>query len=121
MAKEFPPYTSSTGLLKQLFQKIQEATPPQRFSQDYLVDSLKFNKSGPTLSMIPILKRIGFLGSDGVPTDIYKKFRNPDSKVSGGAMAQALKHGYKDLFARNEYWYKKDKNDLKNFLIEVLE
>lgn len=121
MAKDFPPYTSSTGLLKQLFQKIKEATPPQRFSQDFLVDSLKFNKSGPTLSMIPILKRIGFLGTDGSPSEVYKKFRNPDSKVSGAAMAQAMKIGYSELFSRNEYWFKKDKTDLKNFLIEVLE
>jgi hypothetical protein len=121
MAKEFPPYTSSTGLLKQLFQKIKEATPPQRFSQDFLLTSLKFKKSGATLSFIPMLKRLGFLGTDGVPSDIYKKFRNPDVKISGAAMAQALRTGYSDLFLRNEYWYKKDKNDLKNFLIEVLE
>ncbi len=121
MAKEFPPYTSSTGLFKQLFQKIKEATPPQRFSQDFLITGLNFKKSGTTLSFIPILKRLGFLGTDGIPTDLYKKFRNPDNKVSGTAMAQALRIGYADLFSRNEYWFKKDKSDLKNFLIEVLE
>lgn len=121
MAKEFPPYTSSTGLFKQLFQKIKEATPPQRFSQDFLLTNLKFKKSGTTLSFIPILKRIGFLGTDGSPTDNYKKFRNPDSRISGTAMAEAVRKGYADLFSRNEYWYKKEKSDLKNFLVEVLE
>jgi hypothetical protein len=121
MAKEFPPYTSSTGLFKQLFQKIKEATPPPRFSQDFLLTNLNFKKSGATLSFIPILKRLGFLGTDSVPTEIYKKFRNPDAKVSGTAMAQALKIGYSELYSRNEYWFKKEKNDFKNFLIEVLE
>lgn len=121
MAKEFPPYTSSTGLFKQLFQKIKEATPPPRFSQDFLLTNLNFKKSGATLSFIPILKRLGFLGTDSVPTEIYKKFRNPDAKVSGAAMAQALQTGYSELYSRNEYWFKKEKNDLKNFLIEVLE
>src|SRR5688572_23947667 len=110
MAKEFPPYTSSTGLLKQLFQKIKEATPPPRFSQDFLLTNLNFKKSGATLSFIPMLKRLGFLGTDGAPSEIYKKFRNPDGKVSGTAMAQAMRTGYSELFSRNEYWFKKEKN-----------
>ncbi len=121
MAKELPPYTSSTGLLKDLFKKIQEAPPPPRFSQDYLFTSLKFKKSGSTMPFISFLKRLGFLSTDGSPTDIYRKFRNPDPSVSGLAMAQAIKVGYADLYNRNEYWHSLDKNALKNFLIEVLE
>lgn len=121
MAKELPPYTSSTGLLKDLLKKIQEAPPPPRFSQDYLYSNLKFKKSGSTIPFIPFLKRMGFLSSDGTPTDLYKKFRNPDPKVSGQAMAQAFTIGYSDLYNRNEYWHSLNRNDLKNFLIEVLE
>ena len=121
MAKEFPPYISSTGLLQDLLVKIKEAPPPPRFSQDYLFSSLKFKKSGSTIPFIPFLKRIGFLGNDGTPSEIYKKFRNPSEKTSGKAMAQAIKIGYSDLYTRNEYWHKLSKDDLKNFLIEVLE
>lgn len=121
MAKELPPYTSSTGILKELFKKIQEAPPPPRFSQDYLVSGLKFKKSGTTNSFIPILKRLGFLSSDGAPTEIYKKFRNPNAKVSGLAMAEAIRIGYSDLYSRNEYWHKLNKSEFKDFLIEVLE
>jgi hypothetical protein len=121
MPKELPPYTSSTGLLQQLFQKIKEATPPVRFTQDYLFTNLGFKKSGSTTLFIPFLKRIGFLSNDGSPTDVYKKFRNPDTKASGAAMAQSLKVGYSNLFNRNEYWFKKNREDLRNFLIEVLE
>lgn len=121
MAKELPPYTSSTGIFKELFRKIQEAPPPPRFSQDYLVSGLKFKKSGTTNSFIPILKRLGFLSSDGAPTEIYKKFRNPNAKVSGLAMAEAIRIGYADLYNRNEYWHKLNKSEFKDFLIEVLE
>lgn len=121
MAKELPPYVSSTGLLQELLKKIQEAPPPPRFNQDYLFSNLKFKKSGSTLPFIPFLKRLGFISSDGTPTDIYKKFRNPDKKVSGQAMAQAFGVAYADLYSRNEYWYKLQNNDLKNFLVEVLE
>lgn len=121
MAKELPPYVSSTGLLQDLFKKIQEAPPPSRFSQDFLFTNLKFKKSGSTYPFIPFLKRIGFLSNDGTPTEIYKKFRNPDPKISGQAIAQAFKIGYADLYARNEYWHTLNKMDLKNFLVEVLE
>jgi hypothetical protein len=121
MAKELPPYVNSTGLLQELFRKIQEAPPPSRFSADYLFTNLKFKKSGSTLPFIPFLKRIGFLSSEGAPTDLYKKFRNPDPKISGQAIAQAFKTAYSELYARNEYWHSKNSSDLKNFLIEVLE
>ncbi|MEP2668690.1 MAG: DUF5343 domain-containing protein [Cyclobacteriaceae bacterium] len=121
MAKELPPYVNSTGLLQELFVKIQEAPPPSRFSQDFLFTNLKFKKSGSTIPFIPFLKRIGFLSTDGSPTEIYKKFRNPDEKVSGQAMAQAFRIAYADLYNRNEYWHTKSADDLKNFLVEVLE
>lgn len=121
MAKELPPYVNSTGLLQELFKKIQEAPPPSRFSQDFLFTNLKFKKSGSTIPFIPFMKRIGFLSTDGSPTEIYKRFRNPDNKISGQAMAQAFKVAYADLYDRNEYWHTKSTADLKNFLVEVLE
>jgi hypothetical protein len=121
MAKELPPYVSSTGLLQELLKKIQEAPPPARFSGDYLFSNLKFKKSGSTIPFIPFLKKLGFISSDGTPTDIYKKFRNPDKKTSGQAMAKAFAIAYADLYSRNEYWYKLQNADLKNFLVEVLE
>lgn len=121
MAKELPPYVGATGLLQELFKKIQEAPPPARFTQDFLFTNLKFKKSGSTIPFIPFLKRIGFLSTDGTPTDLYKKYRNPDLKISGQAIAQAFKKAFADLYARNEYWHTLSKPDLKNFLIEVLE
>lgn len=121
MAKELPPYVGATGLLQELLKKIQEAPPPARFTSDFLFTNLKFKKSGSTNPFIPFLKRIGFLLPDGTPTDIYKKFRNPDAKISGQAIAQSFKKAYNDLYARNEYWHTLSKPDLKNFLIEVLE
>jgi hypothetical protein len=121
MAKELPPYVNSTGQIQDLFKRIQEAPPPSRFSQDFLFTNLKFKKSGSTLPFIPFLKRLGFLSNDGTPTELYKKFRNPNPKISGQAVAQAFKIAYADLYSRNEYWHNLSKADLKNFLVEVLE
>jgi len=117
-ATELPPYVNSTGLVQELFKKIQEAPTPPRFNGDFLFSNLKFKKSGSSIPFIPFLKRIGFIGSDGTPTEIYKKYRNPNPKISGEAMAEAIKFGYSDLYSRNEYWHKLSKEDLKNFLIE---
>lgn len=121
MSKEFPPYVNATGLIQELFKKIQEAPPPARFSQDFLFTNLKFIKSGSTVPFIPFLKRMGFISNDGTPTEIYKQFRNPNPKISGAAMAKAFKIGYADLYSRNEYWHSLSKEDLKNFLVEKLE
>lgn len=119
MAKELPPYVNATGTLKSVFDKIKSAATPPRFTQDYIVTKLGFSKSGSTLAMIPFLKKIGFIGSDGVPSDLYEKFRNPNENKSGIAVAKAMKIGYSDLYERNEYFHNLDKNELKSFLIEV--
>ena len=119
MTKDLPPYVNATGVLKRLFEKIKEASLPPRFTQDFITTKLGFPKSGSTLAMIPYLKKIGFLGSDGLPTELYEKFRNPDEKIAGTAIAKAMKIGYPDLYERNEYFHTLDKSGLKSFLIEA--
>ncbi|MFA6126604.1 MAG: DUF5343 domain-containing protein [Bacteroidales bacterium] len=119
MAKELPPYVNATGTLKSVFEKIKDAATPPRFTQDYLVTKLGFSKSGSTLAIIPFLKKLGFIGSDGIPSDIYEKFRSPNEKNSGVAVAKAFKIGYAELYERNEYFHNLGKTELRNFLIEV--
>lgn len=116
MAVEFPPYVSATGILNSIFKKIVEAPPPPRFTQDFLTTKLGFKK-GSANAVIPFLKRIGFLGSDGVPTELYSKFRNPSK--AGHALAQGMKIGYQDFYSRNEYWHNLDKKELSGLIIEA--
>lgn len=110
------PYVNSYGLIEKVLQKIKEAQTPERFTQDYLGTNLGMT-GGSAMSLIPLLKKIGFIGSDGVPTDWYKKFRNESS--SKYIMAMAIKHGYKDLFSRNEYANKLSKEKLADLITEV--
>jgi hypothetical protein len=116
MAAEFPPYVGATGILNSVLKKIVEAPPPPRFTQDFLTTKLGFKK-GSANAVIPFLKRLGFLGSDGVPTDIYNRFRNPSK--GGHALAQGMKSGYSDLYSRNEYWHNLDKKELSGLIIEA--
>lgn len=116
MAIEFPPYVNATGILNSVLKKMVEAPPPPRFTQDFLTTKLGFKK-GSANAVIPFLKRLGFLGSDGVPTDLYSRFRNPSK--AGYAVAAAMRLGYQDLYTRNEYWHNLDKKELSGLIIEA--
>lgn len=116
MAVEFPPYVGATGILNSVLKKIIEAPPPPRFTQDFLTAKLGFKK-GSANAVIPFLKRLNFLGSDGVPTELYNKFRNPSK--AGHAMFEGMKLGYHDLYSRNEYWHNLDKKELAGLIIEA--
>ena len=94
------PYLASPGTIKTVLDKIIEARTPDRFTYDFLETKLGA-KGGSARAVIPLLKRIGMLQQDGSPTELYRKFRNTDT--SGAAMARAIRHGYKELFDRNEY------------------
>ena len=111
-----PPFMNAYGLVPKILDKIIEAQQPERFTQDFLTTKLGF-AGGSARAFIPLLKRIGFLSSDGVPTPLYSKFRNVDSR--GAAMAQALRTGYKEVFERNEYVQDLPKEKFKNLVVEM--
>src|SRR3954447_16366805 len=78
------PYLNAYGNITKALQKIKTAQTPDRFTQDFLATKLGL-KGGSPKPVIPYLKRTGFLGSDGAPTTLYKRFRN--SAQSGAAAA----------------------------------
>ena len=61
------PYVTAYGNITKALEKIQQAATPDRFTQDFLATKLGL-KGGTPKPVIPFLKRLGFLGSDGVPT-----------------------------------------------------
>ena len=94
------PYMSSPGLITKILSKIEEAKRPERFTQDFLETKLGFS-GGSARPFISFLKKMGFLSSDGTPTQIYDKFRNPESRPY--ALADGLRNAYPDIFERNQY------------------
>lgn len=111
-----PPFINSTGLIQKILEKIQQAQEPERYTQDFQGTVLGYG-SGSARPFIPFLKRPGFLEGDGKPTNLYRKFRNSDT--AGWAMAQAIRHGYKSLYQRNEYAHELSDDKLKNLVVEV--
>lgn len=110
------PFMNSTGLIKKILDKIIEAQTPDRFTQDFQETVLGYG-SGSARPFLALLKRIGFLNSDGTPTALYKEFRNDNLRSK--AMAQALKTGYAPLYKANEYAHKLSKDKLKNNVIQI--
>ncbi|ENV73188.1 hypothetical protein F946_02681 [Acinetobacter johnsonii ANC 3681] len=118
MSTSYPPYMNSTGLITKILEKIRVAATPDRFTQDFLSTELGFNNGGAR-AFISLAKKIGFLSSDGSPTDLYKQFRNSNTSISKAAMAEAIKKGYSDIYIRNEYAHNLSKNDLEGLIMEM--
>lgn len=110
------PYMLSVGLIPKIFEKIQNARRPDRFTQDFLETKLG-HSGGSARAIIPLLKRLGFLGSDGSPTPLYDQFRNEETK--GIAIAQGMRNGFSELFDRNEYVNDMTREKLTSLVIEV--
>ncbi len=110
------PYMLSTGLIPKILEKIQNARRPDRFTQDFLETKLG-HSGGGARPIIPLLKRMKFLGSDGVPTPLYDQFRN--TETHGFAIAQGMKNAFGELFDRNEYIYDMSSDKLVGLVVEI--
>ena len=115
MAAEIP-YMTAPGSIAKILEKIKEAATPETFSQDYLKTKLGFN-GGNYLTFISWAKKCNLLTSEGTPTQLYKQFRNPTT--SGQSLAAAIKHGYAELYSRNEYCHDLDKKGFKGLVMEA--
>jgi hypothetical protein len=111
-----PPGLNASGLVTKILDKMIEASQPERFTQDFLATKLGY-PGGSARPMIPLLKRLGFIGTDGTPTPLYSQFRNPENR--GAAMNQALRAAYKEIYDRNEYAHDLPREKFKNLVVEV--
>lgn len=109
------PYITSPGNIERALQGIKSAATPERVTQDFVKTILKI-PGGSGSQVTSFLKKIGFANSDGAPSSIYKRFRNPST--SGQAIAEALKTGYASLYARNEYMHELSDEKLRGLIIE---
>jgi hypothetical protein len=110
------PYLASPGLIPKVLGKMQEARRPDRFTQDFLETKLGYG-GGSARAIIPPLKRLGFLSSDGTPTRLYDQFRNADTQ--GGAMSEGIRSAFSELFERNEYAHDLPKDKLTGLITEI--
>lgn len=109
------PYSTSVGTLEKILEKIKSASVPERFTQDFVNTKLAM-KGGTANACIPILKKMGLVGGDGSPTELYREFRNP--KKSRTALGKAFRRLYERLYEMNEYIHDADDSDVLGLIVE---
>jgi hypothetical protein len=87
-------YVQVYGKLGEVFNKLAQAQAPEKFTVQYLKD-LGFGSSNYR-ALIPLLKGLGFLSVDGLPTQRYHEYRN--SALSKRVMGAAIRDSYGDIF-----------------------
>lgn len=109
------PYSTSAGTLEKMLDKIKQASAPERFTQDFVNTKLAM-KGGTAKACIPFLKKMGFVASDGSPTDLYREFRNPAK--SRLAVGKAFRKLYARLYEMNEYVHDVNDQEVLGLIVE---
>ncbi len=102
-------YMYTVKNLGQMFEAIQKAQVPPRFTHDFL-KTLGF-KSTNDRSFINVLKGLGFLDASSVPTQPYRDYR--DKKIASTVLAKQLRQAYRGLFLADENAQDLGVDDLK--------
>lgn len=87
-------YVQTYGQLPEVFKRLSEGQAPEKFTRQYLKD-LGFTATS-FHAMIPLLKALRFLASDGSPTARYHEYR--DHSQSRVVLGLALREAYGDIF-----------------------
>ena len=110
------PYLATPGSILKGLEKIAAAATPTKVTGDFIKTKLGI-KGGTGNSLVPFLKKIGFVNSDGSPSELYRQFRNPSE--AGHAVAAAMRVGYRPLYQTNEYCHDASNTDLKGLVVQV--
>jgi hypothetical protein len=110
------PYMQSAKNLRAILDKIKGAGTPPKFTHDFLRTNLGFASSGDR-SVVGVLKGLGFLTPDGVPTPRYNEFR--DGTRSGRALADGLRDGWAEVFLSDQHAFERPASELKELFKNV--
>lgn len=110
------PYLTASGTLKRALERLIDASRPDKFNADFLENVLKLT-GGAARGTIPILKKMGFLSSDGVPTELYAKFRTEGGRPS--AALAGLRNAFPEIFKRSEYAHSVEDSKIRDIILEI--
>ena len=108
-------YLLTTKNVEPFFNSLITAKAPEPFTQKFL-ESLEFKSTNDRL-FIGLLKGLGFLDPNGVPSERYYKFL--DQSQSKQVLAEAIRESYSDLFAVNTQANELSAQDVKNKLDDI--
>lgn len=102
-------YVQPTNRIADIFSKIRDGQAPERFTNQLLKD-WGFSSTNDR-AFIPLLKSLGFLSSEGKPTQRYNDYR--DHSRSKQIMAEAIRDAYGDIFLIKEHPTQADKDAIE--------
>lgn len=103
-------YLTSFKNVSAIFNAIQTAQAPPRFTQKFL-EGLGFSNANDR-QIINMLKALGFLDDSGVPTPRYHRYL--DQTQSALVLAEGIREAYEDLFRVNRNAQDMSTSDVKN-------
>ena len=109
------PYMMSYGKIEPIISKIQQAARPTKFTQEFL-KNLGFSSTNDR-ALIPLFKKLGFLGDDGTPTPLYDQLK--DITCTKAVLATQIKVLYSELFAINTEIHSAPEDEIKGAISRV--
>jgi hypothetical protein len=110
------PYTPAPGVFKKTLEGIITAGQPERFTSNFM-DTVLGVSGGSSRYVPPLLKKMGFLTSDGTPTELYTSFRTEGSRSA--AAYTGLKNAFAELFQRNEFIHKASEPEVRDNIVAI--
>ncbi len=105
------PLVTTVKTIKRFFPHIQSAGVPKKVTLDYL-ESVGF-KSKNDRPIIGVLKHLGLISQDGVPTKRWAEYRN--TGIARKVLGKTIVEGYTELFNTYPDAPRRDREALMNF------
>ncbi len=105
----------SNNKIEAILSKIRSAAKPPKFTYE-LLKQLGFPSSNDR-AVIPLLKKMGFMTEDGVPTSYYDRLR--DHSDWQFVLGERVKDLYQDLYSVDTQIHKKSDVDIKGTISRI--
>ena len=115
-APNYPQFMFAYGSISAVFAKIQSHDVPEIFTHDFLRFTLGFSRESDR-AFIPLAKRTGLLTTDGVPTELYRRLRDPAQAAA--VVAEGMKLGFVMFYAKDPDVQKLDRKALAALVADV--
>lgn len=116
MAPQYPPFMFAYGIIPDMIAKIQSHDIPTVFSHDFLRFKLGFSRESDR-AFVGVAKRTGLLTTEGIPTELYRRLRDPSQAMA--AMSEAMKLGFPAFYAKHPNAHDLDRKTLAALTAEV--
>jgi Family of unknown function (DUF5343) len=114
MAESYP-YVLNNGKISSLFEAIENAAKPSKFTHEFL-KKIGFPSSNDR-AFVSLFRHLGLIGVDNAPTEIFDDVRDPQKRSF--ALGRAIQDSYADLFAINRNIHKASDADIKATISRV--